>query len=172
MKSVSAHNNREPMRGFLFFDRPERREASGCQRLHGFFFAPALEPEVRTGPQCWNSDGKTFERATRGMDKNPGSLCGSRRILAVAGRFLPCSEVSGVMRSTDGGESWSDCSAATATKGSNSTLFCCIALSPLVAQSRHFATESQCPLLAIKRTLRRPPRMSANDPKSGGYFPS
>jgi hypothetical protein len=41
--------------------------------------------------------------------------------------------------------------------------------SPLLAQSGHLAAEFQCPLLGVKRTLRKPSKMSASDPtrKSG-----
>ena len=36
---------------------------------------------------------------------------------------------------------------------------------PLLAQSGHADRAHECPLLAVKRTLRKPVRMSANDPK-------
>src|SRR5215475_1838736 len=38
-------------------------------------------------------------------------------------------------------------------------------MSPLLAQSRHFATEFRCPLLGVKRTSVVPSPMSASDPK-------
>src|SRR5262249_41841041 len=36
---------------------------------------------------------------------------------------------------------------------------------PLVAHSGHPKNVSRCPLLGVKRTSQKPPRMSANDPK-------
>ena len=41
----------------------------------------------------------------------------------------------------------------------------CTAECPLLAQSGHSATEFQCPLLGVKRTLPKRPPMSAFDPK-------
>ena len=50
-------------------------------------------------------------------------------------------------------------------KCAGGAMFYCAAECPLLAQSGHFATESQCPLLGVKRTLVGDAAMSAYDPK-------
>src|SRR6516165_2794724 len=56
-------------------------------------------------------------------------------------------------------------SASVSVKADRIDQFMLHCMSPLLAQSGHFATEFQCPLLGVKRTWVAPSPMSAFDPK-------